>query len=118
MAKAKIYVCPICGNIVFSAGDVVVSCCGLTLPALEAEEQIEGLSIEPVEDEYYVSLDHPMEKDHNISFMAAVSSDRIELVKLYPEGEAAARFKRRPIDNFYFYCNKHSLFKKKPDRRK
>lgn len=118
MAKSKIYVCPICGNIIFAAGDAVISCCGLTLPALEAEVQSENcpypLNIEPVEDEYYVSIDHPMQKDHFISFMAAVSDDRVEIVKLYPEGTPACRFKRRPVDNIYFYCNHHSLYKKKP----
>ena len=44
--------------------------------------------IERVEDEYYVRIDHEMNKSHYISFIAAVSSDRCQMVKLYPEGEA------------------------------
>ena len=37
MLRCKFYVCPICGNVIHSTGNAVVSCCGVTLPALEAE---------------------------------------------------------------------------------
>ena len=36
MAKGKFYVCPVCGNVIRSTGEAVVSCCGITLPPLEA----------------------------------------------------------------------------------
>lgn len=115
--KTKIYVCPICGNVITAAGDTVVSCCGIVLPALEAETPGEHclfpMHVEEVEDEFYVSLDHPMTKDHHISFIAAVSCDRIELVKLYAEGAAEARFKKRWTEFIYYYCNKHGLYIKK-----
>ena len=117
MKKTKIYVCPLCGNVIFAAGEAVVSCCGIVLPPLEAEVQGEHcpypVKIEEVEDEYFVTLDHPMEKSHYITFMAAVADDRVELVKLYPEGAAAARFKIRRTETVYFYCNKHGLYSKK-----
>lgn len=116
MRKSRIYVCPVCGNVIVAAGDAVISCCGIVLPALEAETPGEHcpfpLKIEKVEDEYYVSIDHPMDKNHYISFMAAVSSDRVELVKLYPEGNAEARFKQRLTKQIYYYCNKHGLYVK------
>ena len=38
MMRSKFYVCPVCGNVIHSTGDSVISCCGITLPALEAEE--------------------------------------------------------------------------------
>ena len=38
MLRSKFHVCPLCGNILHSTGNAVVSCCGITLPALEAEE--------------------------------------------------------------------------------
>lgn len=116
MRRSKIYVCPICGNVVIAAGDAVVSCCGIMLPPLDAEEPGENcrfpLSVEEVEDEYYVTIDHPMTKDHYISFMAAKAGDRIELIKLYPEGNAEARFRRRLVKDIYYYCNKHGLYVK------
>ena len=117
MKKTKIYVCPICGNVIFAAGEAVISCCGVNLPPLEAETPGEHcpypLKVEEVEDEYYVSIDHPMEKSHYITFMAAVSGNRVEIAKLYPEGAAEARFKIRQTELIYYYCNKHGLYVKK-----
>lgn len=116
MKKTKVYVCPICGNVIFAAGEAVISCCGVSLPPLEAETPGEHcpypLRVEKVEDEYFVSIDHPMEKNHYITFMAAVTGDRIELKKLYPEGPAEARFKIRQTEFIYYYCNKHGLYVK------
>ncbi|MBR5948298.1 MAG: helix-turn-helix domain-containing protein [Clostridia bacterium] len=115
MLRSKLFVCPICGNIVFGAGEAVISCCGLTLPALEAEEADEAHTalIERVEDEYYVSLEHEMSKTHSISFIAALRDDGMELKKLYPEGPAEARFKTGRTKYILYYCNRHGLFKMK-----
>ena len=113
MLRAKLYVCPICGNVIQSTGEAVVSCCGITLPALEAEP-VDGehaVSIERVEDEYYISVDHPMTKTHFISFIAASQMDGCALKKLYPEGSADARFKIRGTKYIYFYCNRHGLYR-------
>ena len=78
----------------------------------EAEETDENhkIFIERVEDEYYVQIEHEMTKKHYISFIAAVSSDRMQMVKLYPEGEAQARFKINGVKKIYFYCNRSGLF--------
>ena len=117
MNKTKIYVCPMCGNIITAAGEAVISCCGIVLPALEAEQASERcpfpLKVEVVEDEYYVSIEHPMEKEHYISFFLSANDSRIELKKLYPEGAAEARFKIRDTRDIYYYCNKHGLYVKK-----
>ncbi len=113
MFKAKFYVCPVCGNVIRSTGDAVISCCGITLPPLEAEEGDENhnIHVETVEDEYYVTLDHPMKKDHYISFFAAIADEGIQFVKLYPEGNAEARFKIRRVKRLYAYCNRHGMFR-------
>lgn len=115
MLRAKIYVCPVCGNVIFGSGEALVSCCGITLPVLEAEETDENhsISIETVEDEYFITVNHEMTKEHYISFVAALSDDGIQLVKLYPEGNAEARFKIRRIKYLYYYCNRHGLYKTK-----
>lgn len=111
LLRTKFYVCPICGNIIHAVGEVVVSCCGVALPPLEAEapDQDHHLSVEEVEDEHYVTLAHPMTKTHYISFLAYVTSDRVQLVKLYPEGSAACRFPLRQGGYLYWYCNRHGL---------
>lgn len=112
MKRMKFYVCPICGNVLTATGEAVISCCGITLPALEAEctDDIHILSAEKSEDEVFVTVRHEMEKSHYISFIAAVRDNGVEIVKLYPEGNAEARFKRSRIDTFLFYCNRHGLF--------
>ena len=113
LLRSKWYVCPICGNILHSTGAAVVSCCGLTLPPLEAElpDGDHAITVEPVEDEYYVTVDHPMEKGHFLSFLAGVSDEGVQLVKLYPEGSGAARLKLRRMKLVYAYCNRHGLFR-------
>ena len=115
MLRSKFYVCPVCGNVIHSTGSTLVSCCGITLPPLEAEEADDdhGISIEPVEDEHYITIRHPMEKQHFISFVAFVTSDRIQMVKLYPEGSSGVRLQLRSMGMLYWYCNRHGLFKKK-----
>ena len=115
MLRCKFYVCPLCGNLVHSFGETVVSCCGITLPALEAEEADEThpITVEKVEDEHFVTIAHPMTKAHFISFLAYVTSDRVQLVKFYPEGNAETRLQLRGRGLLYYYCNRHGLYKKK-----
>lgn len=115
MLRTKFYVCPVCGNVIHSTGETVACCCGITLPALEAEEADEehALTVENVEDEYFVSVRHEMTKEHYISFIAWVTGDRLQLVRLYPEGNAETRLQRRGRGELYFYCNRHGLFKQR-----
>ena len=115
MLRTKFYVCPICGNVLHGTGDAVVSCCGVTLPALEAEEPdpAHQISIEQVEDEHFITVHHPMTKTHFISFLAYLTTDRMQLVKFYPESDAQTRIQLRGRGYLYFYCNQHGLFKLK-----
>lgn len=111
--RLRFYVCPICGNVLTGLGHAVVSCCGVLLPPLEAEDADEAHRIQfaPVEDEWFLTANHPMTKEHHLSFFALVTSDRLQLVKLYPEGNAEARFKRNGRGSLYAYCNRHGLIK-------
>ena len=70
--------------------------------------------MQSVEDEKFVTLKHPMTKGHYISFLAYVTPDRCQIVKLYPEGEAQARLPVRRLGAVYACCNRHGLFKLKP----
>ena len=112
MKKCKFYVCPVCGNAIQTTGEAVITCCGITLPPLEAEipDPDHAINLEVVEDEYYVTVDHPMTKTHYISFLAAVSDQNVQFTKLYPEGDAATRFKINRVERIYAYCNHHGLF--------
>lgn len=112
MTKGRFYVCPVCGNVIHAVGEAVVSCCGVTLPPSEPEppDALHELHVQIVEDEYYVTAEHPMDKTHYISFLAAVSDRGVQLVKLYPEEAAEARFRIDRVARLYAYCNRHGLF--------
>ena len=111
--KTQFYVCPVCGNVIRADGQAVISCCGVTLPPLTAEEPDEAHAIrtQRAEDEYYVTTEHPMTREHYISFLAAVSDNAVQFVKLYPQGGAEARFKIDRVKYLYAYCNRHGLFR-------
>lgn len=115
LMRSRFYVCPVCGNVLYGFGDTLISCCGVTLPALEAEEPDEEhrLTIEMVEDEQFLTIDHPMTKEHYISFAAFVATDRIQLVKFYPEGNAQTRMQLRGRGMLYYYCNRHGLYRQR-----
>ena len=135
LLRARFYVCPICGNVVYALGEGSFSCCGVQLLPCEAEpaesgkmaaptEELEpgsagchAISVERIEDEWYVTLDHPMRKDHFISFIAYVSTGGVAIQKLYPEQEAAARFRAGMSGVIYAYCNRHGLFSARTPRR-
>ncbi|MBR4282502.1 MAG: helix-turn-helix domain-containing protein [Clostridia bacterium] len=113
--RSKFYVCPICHNIIRTVGETVVSCCGITLPCLEAEEvdDAHNISIENVEYEHFITINHDMTKEHYISFVCFLTSDRVQFVKFYPEGNAETRLQLHGFGYLYIYCNKHGLMKKK-----
>ena len=116
MMRSMFYVCPVCGNVFHSMGEAVINCHGVSLKPCEAEETDENhmIFIEKSDNEYYVRIAHDMTKQHYISFIAALSPDRIQMVKLYPEGNAEARFRMSGVKRFFFYCNRDGLFRMDP----
>ena len=114
MKKVQFYVCPVCGNIIAAMGSGSYSCCGITLPKQDAEECDDNhfIQIEAVENEYCITLHHPMEKNHYVSFVAYVTPGNVEIAKLYPEQDISVRFKRKGHGFLYVYCNRHGMFKK------
>lgn len=114
MKKIQFYVCPICGNVITAVGEGYFSCCGITLPKQESELMDEKHSaiIETIEDEYSITMHHPMTKEHYVSFIAYVTLDSVEIVKLYPEQDVSIRFRKKGHGVFYVYCNRHGLFRK------
>ena len=112
MMRSQFYVCPVCGNMIHSMGEAVIHCHGILLTLSQAEEadDTHKISIEKVEDEYYVRVEHDMTKQHYISFIAALGSDKMQMVKLYPEGNAEARVKINGVRKLLFYCNRDGLF--------
>lgn len=110
--RGKFYVCPVCGNVIFSTGEALLCCCGITLPPAQAEpcDEEHEIIVERVEDEYFVSVNHEMSKTHHISFLAALTDNGMIFTKLYPEQNAEARFKINRTHALFAYCNRHGLF--------
>ena len=115
MKKTKFYVCPECGNIIASSGPAAIACCGKNLEALEPNDAAgeHDLTVEYMDGELYVHMDHPMSKEHFISFIAFVSGDKLLLNRLYPEQGIELRFPRRGHGWFYAYCSQHGLFRQR-----
>lgn len=112
LKRSSFYVCPLCGNLIWSVGEAVVHCHGMQLSPLEeepADEKHPG-RISRVEDEYFFQIEHEMTKQHFISFAAAVSTNGIRTVKFYPEWNAEARFPVRGTEKILFFCNRDGLF--------
>ncbi len=112
MLRSHFYVCPVCGNTVHAMGEAHLSCHGITLPPQSAEPVEAGheLHASCTGDELYVWSDHAMDKRHYLMFLAAVSPACVQIVRLYPEGPAAAHFRRSGVRDLYLYCNRDGLF--------
>ena len=112
MKNAKYYVCPECRNLVFATGDAEISCCGRKLTALEMKkaEPDEKLSVEIIENDWYITTSHPMAKEHYISFVAFATGEKIEMIKTYPEWDMNVRIQKRGHGKLVWYCTNHGLF--------
>ena len=112
MKKIQFYVCPDCGNILTAAAGGQLACCGRRLEPLvpQKADADHACTVEEIEDDWYVTFSHPMEKDHYIRFAAYVSYDRILLIKLYPEQGGEVRFPRMHGGTLYLCCSQHGLF--------
>ncbi len=114
--------CKTCGALVKVFNDCTcdncgIKCCGEEMQALipnsvEASLEKHIPTYEKVEDEIFVKVNHPMEKQHYIEWISLVKDNTEYTVKLYPEQNAEARFKYIPGSTIYAYCNKHELWKK------
>lgn len=108
--KVRFYICPSCGNILFSTGSAAISCCGRKLdPAAASDAHAPMITVEEMDMDYYITVDHPMSKQHYLSFAAYVKSDRVFLNRLYPEQSAAFRMPMVPGGKLYLYCVEHGL---------
>lgn len=112
MKKVKFYVCSNCGNTLTATGEAEVSCCGRKLVPLvpNLADEIHKLTIEEVENDFYVTFTHEMSKTHYISFIAYVTCDRALLIRLYPEQNGEVRFPKMYGGKIYYCCNRHGLW--------
>ena len=106
MKRIKFYQCPACGNILTATGKAELSCCGrlLTPMTIRAADDAHRLTITDIETEKLLTWQHPMEKAHHLTFLAAVGYDCVHLVRLYAEGAQEHRLPRIPWAKYYCGC--------------
>ena len=111
MKKTKFYICPTCGNVVTAMADTAVSCCGKKLQAVEPKkaEGDEKLKVEIIENEYFITADHPMTREHYITFVALLTGDTLVLRKQYPEWDLQTRIPTLAHGRLLWYFSQHGL---------
>lgn len=112
MKKLKFYVCPQCNNLMTAAAEASVSCCGKPLEPLEMTKatEEEKLRVELIENEYFITADHPMTKEHYITFVALLTGDSLVLRRQYPEWDLQTRIPRMGHGMLVWHCNRHGLY--------
>ena len=111
MKKTKYAVCPACGSITLTTGEAEITCCGRKLAALVPKKADVGekLTVEPVENEWYITSAHAMTKEDYISFVAFQTGDRVQLIKQYPEWDLQVRIERRGHGMLLWHSAKEGL---------
>lgn len=111
LSKIKLYYCEHCGGIYTAIGNGKINCCGYQLEPLKtkAADGEHKYTVSEVEDEYFIEWNHPMTKQHYISFAAIVTDDSCKIIKLYPEQSPSIRIKRAGGGKIYFYCSNDGL---------
>ena len=116
MKRLKFYVCPDCGNILTATSGGELHCCGRKLEPLAARpvDADHAVTVEEIEEDWYVTFSHPMEKDHFFRFAACATTDRVLLVRLYPEQGGEFRIPQlRGGGKLYLCCSRDGLFEVK-----
>ena len=115
MKRMKFYRCAHCGNIFWSTGGGEISCCGRKLTALQVQpiDEMHDVKVEEIDNEYFITFNHEMKKEHYITFAVLVSWDRATVVRLYPEQAAEVRMPRQRRGELYLCCSEYGLFCKK-----
>ena len=112
MKRTRYYVCTTCGSISMTTGNAELTCCGRKLSPLEAQKAAPDgmLSVQRVEDEWFITSSHPMTKEHHIAFVAFANGERLQLVRTYPEWDLQVRFPARGHGMLLWYCTTHGLY--------
>jgi len=123
--NTKFYVCSVCGKIIglISNTKIPTICCGKEMTVLKAntsdgavEKHVPSYEVDG--DEIVIRIgevDHPMEEDHYIMWVAQVTTDTTTRTQLLPGQEPMVRMKYIKGATIYAYCNKHGLWKKQVD---
>ena len=113
MKNIKFYVCGHCQNVITAAEEVEIQCCGKKLPKLEAQKATEenALTVTETDGQWFVSSEHPMTKEHYISFIAFATGEQVQIIKQYPEWALQTQIPKRKYGQLFWYDTQNGLFK-------
>ena len=115
--------CRKCGDVVKVLNEIktsTISCCGEEMETLLPNSVYAAFEkhipiYHKTENGLYVEVNHVMEKEHFIEWIALVSENKEYLVKLEPGQKAECEFPYIADSTLYAYCNKHGLWKQDID---
>ena len=111
MKNICFYICPNCGNLITAASEAAISCCGMELAASVPHKAggNERLTVEMIENDYYVTSSHEMKKEHHLSFVALLTGDSMILHRCYPEWDLQVRLPNIGHGMLVWHCTRHGL---------
>lgn len=89
-----------------------VSCCGriLELLILQKATDDQKLTVKQIENDWYITSKHPMQKSDYISFIAFAAGEKLQLIKQYPEWDLQCRIPNRGHGTLIWYSEKSGAF--------
>ena len=121
MKKFRVYVCPICHDVIPYYGEELgLTCCNEEMKELEAntsdgvlEKHVPVVKKEGSRIAVDVgSITHPMSEEHQIVFIALEEESGYQIHYLKPTDVPEAIFESKTGQTVYEYCNLHGLWKK------
>ena len=96
--------------------DCGIQCCGEEMKVLvpntvDAAKEKHVPTYQVYGEKIMVKVNHVMDEDHYIEWIACVNENRERIKYLKPGDEPQVTFKHIPGSTLYAYCNKHELWK-------
>ena len=125
--ETRFYICEICGKVIglINYTQNPTMCCNTEMQLLKAnvsdgvlEKHVPVYEINEKEEEISVKIgeiEHPMENEHYIMWIALVANNITTRIQLLPEKNPVVKMKYIKGATIYSYCNKHGLWKKQID---
>ena len=112
MKRTRFYVCPTCGGLLIATAEAACVCCGRRLAPLQPQvpQASHCITVERLEDELFLTSNHPMEKAHYIAFAAVLTGETLLLRRMYPEWDLQLRLPALARGQLLWYCTQHGLF--------
>ena len=118
MKRTRFYLCPKCHNILTSSSSDTIFCCSKKLNALTEKDDKPECNIGIIDNEYFISADHPMSKENHLILIALIKDETVIIKRLYPEGSSDVYFPRLYRGNIILMDNRQNLYSYKIEDNK